>query len=180
MGYFIELINRKFKDIAGNTYEDIRSDYRDFLVDEDVSGPLIPSRVVIPLDGDAGPIPSSLIDLIQGWNSEVLFLFIIDQDMQLSISRILGETQGDEFINRNKALGTEILDDVIRVFEAAGITGSSQLLVGSPLTYLQQILTNADLLLMSRTYGRQSGFISGLSHMCRYLSRESPGSVLLY
>lgn len=180
MGYFIELINRKFKDIAGNTYEDIRSDYRDFLVDEDVSGPLIPSRIVIPLDGDAGPIPSSLIDLIRGWNSDVLFLYIIDQDMQLSITRILGENQGSEFIDRNEALGTEILDDIIRVFQTAGITGSGQLLVGSPMTYLHQMLTNTDLLLLSRTYGRQSGFISGLSHMCRYLSRESPCSVLLY
>lgn len=180
MGYFIELINRKFKDIAGNTYEDIRADYRDFLVDEEVSGPLIPVRVIIPLDVDADPIPSSLIDLIHGWNSEVVFLYIIDLDVQLNISRILGEKQGSEFITHHMSLGAEILDGAIRGFRDAGITSSGQVLVGSPMAHLQQNLENTDLLLISRSYGRQSGFISGLSHMSRYLSRESPGSVLLY
>jgi uncharacterized protein YbcI len=110
MGYYSSLIQRKFKDLVGSRYEEIRTEYSDFLVSEEEMKVTPVTSVLIPVDFFVKELPEKLIDLLAAYGARVHLVYIIDRQTEGIIGEMVGEERKMEFIRKKEDYGRDLLD----------------------------------------------------------------------
>ncbi len=180
MGYYSSLIQRKFKDLVGSRYEEIRTEYSDFLVSEEEMKVKPVTSVLIPVDIFVKEIPDKLTDLLAAYGARVHLVYIIDRQTEALIGEMVGEERKMEFIRKKEDYGRSLLDFFTRKLELKGLSVQKSLFSGAKTEDVLRMSREYDLVALFRGFGAPGSENTPLSPTVSHISGRTERSVVIY
>lgn len=180
MGYYSSLIQRKFKDLVGSRYEEIRTEYSDFLVSEEEMKVTTVTSVLIPVDVFVKELPEKLTELIAAYGARVHLVYIIDRQTEVLIGEMVGEERKLEFIRKKEDYGRGVLDIITKKLESKGLSVQKSLFSGSKTEDVMRMSREYDLVALSRDFGAPGSEDIPLSPTVSHIGRRTERSVVIY
>ncbi|ACJ16949.1 hypothetical protein, conserved [Thermococcus onnurineus NA1] len=164
MDIFSKLIAKKFKNIAGDRYEEITKRYREFLLlPEEFVLPEINS-ILIPIDRFAHGIPSELYETLEAYAGASVTLVYVSESMAFRmIEQTLGKLEAEKLKIAERALGEKMLTEIASSLNDIGLRVSKRHIFGSKSDVVIKLAEEFDLLVISRGYGSEITKMSPLS-----------------
>jgi len=181
MGYYSSLMSRKFSDLVGSQYEQIRSDYCDFLLTEEELALSPIKNIIMPLDYTHEGLPQHLLTTLHLFTGATIHLtYIIDTQIITRIERILGSESADEYTRLKKEKAGEFLKIGTELLYDAGFSVQSSIVTGSKLDDCIRLASDQDLVVLSKRYGTDTSVSKTLSPIALRINREIGISILFY
>ncbi|WP_297421033.1 adenine nucleotide alpha hydrolase family protein [Thermococcus sp.] len=154
---FASFISQKFKNIAGNRYEEILKSYEDFfLTEEEMVIPDVGS-VLIALDRYSEEVPSEVYEAISAYpNAGFLVVYVVDENVLRLIRSTLGDKEAQKFQEKEEQLAEERLSKVEKKLRELGISPRRGRVFGDKGEYLEELTGKYDLLVISKHYGSET------------------------
>jgi nucleotide-binding universal stress UspA family protein len=182
MGLFSSLINRKFKDIAGDRYEEISRRYREFLLlPEEFVLPEVHS-ILMPIDRFSGEIPEELYETLSAYLGASVTLVYISEKRTLSlIEQTLGKEEAEKLKRAKMEFAEEMLDKIAPRLEELGLRVERRYFIGSKGDDVIRLMGEGfDLLVVSRSYGSEVTRTSPVSPIVLKIVQHLDKPVLVY
>lgn len=155
MGYYSQLIKRKFKDVVGKRYEDVMREYGEFLLSEEqMMAPEVKS-ILMPLDIFVREIPDALYEVLSAFTAPVSLVYITDIQTVSVIETVLDKKAREEYLRKKESHGNELLDRVAKELNAKGLVSHRRIYTGQKGEDVEKLCETHDLLLLSKTYGAE-------------------------
>ncbi len=159
MDIFSRLISRKFRNIAGERYEEIAQRYREFLLlPEEFVLPEV-SSILLPVDRFAHDIPEELYDTLGGAyaDASITLVYMIDRMAFHMIEQTLGKREAERLRAVEMERGGEkILSRMVKGgLEKIGLDVREKYILGNKSDEIIQLAADFDLLVISRSYGSE-------------------------
>jgi uncharacterized protein YbcI len=180
MGYYSSLIQRKFKDLVGSRYEEIRTEYSDFLVSEEEMKVKTVTSVLIPVDVFVKELPEKLTELLAAYGARVHLVYIIDRQTEALIGEMVGEERKQEFIRKKEDYGRGVLDLITKKLESKGLSVQKSLFSGSKTEDVLRMSREYDLVALSRNFGAPGSENIPLSPTVSHIDLRTERSVVIY
>jgi hypothetical protein len=182
MGLFSSLINRKFKNIAGDRYEEISRRYREFLLlPEEFVLPEVNS-ILMPIDRFSGEIPEELYETLSAYLGASVTLVYISEKRTLSlIEQTLGKVEAEKLKNAKIEFAEGMLARIAPRLEELGLRVERRYFIGSKADDVIGLMGEGfDLLVVSRSYGSEVTKTSPVSPMVLKIVQHLDKPVLVY
>ncbi|UUX91757.1 universal stress protein [Methanoplanus endosymbiosus] len=153
MGYYSSLLNRKFKDVVGQRYDEIMKDYKEFFISEEEYLETEINRILFPLDISVKRIPESMYDLLELYNGEITLVYITDSYICSVIEEVLGRDTAENYCTVKESMGEEILNDVTRNLENKELIVKKRMFSGNKWDDIERISEEFDMVAISKDYG---------------------------
>ncbi|AEH25003.1 hypothetical protein PYCH_13310 [Pyrococcus yayanosii CH1] len=175
------MILRKFKNIAGNRYEEIAKAYREFLLTkEELSIPNVNS-ILLPLDRYVKKVPEGVYEILSAYpHAEVEVVYVIDGEICRLIEETIGKEEAKLFREREEETGRRLLESVGWALSRLGLIGRTRLLFGSKSEVVEEISENFDLIVLSRHYGAETTKTHPVSTVVLRIMQNVSKPVILY
>lgn len=164
MGVFNKLVTRKFRNIAGDRYDEILKRYREFLLlpDEFVLPEI--HLILIPIDRFAHEIPSELYETLEAYSGASVMLVYVSESMVFRmIEQTLGRDEAEKLKAAERELGERVLVEIASSLEDIGLRVTKRHLFGNKSDNVIKLAENFDLLVISRGYGSEITKMSPMS-----------------
>ncbi|MDT8358124.1 MAG: universal stress protein, partial [Methanomicrobiaceae archaeon] len=155
MGYYSQLIRRKFKDVVGKRYEDVMREYGEFLLSEEQMIPPKVKSILMPLDIFVHEIPPELYEVLSAFTCPVSLVYITDIQTVSVIETVLDKKASDEYLRKKESHAAELLDRVTRELEAKGLDSHRRIFTGQKGEDVEKMSETHDLLLLSKSFGAE-------------------------
>jgi len=169
MGYYSALINRKFKDVVGQRYNDIMKDYKEFFISEEEFLEMEINRILFPLDISVKNIPESIYSLFELYNGEITLVYITDSYVCSVIGEVLGSDTAENYCSKKEKMGEQILDEVTRNLENKGLVVKKRMFSGNKWDDIERISEDFDMVAVSKDYGGGRGDENEISPVAQRL-----------
>ncbi|WP_335755155.1 MULTISPECIES: universal stress protein [Thermococcus] len=158
MDIFNKLIARKFRNIAGERYEEIAKRYREFLLlPEEFVLPEIHS-ILLPVDRFSGEIREELYDTLSAYPGASVTVVYISEKRTLSlIEQTLGREEAEKLRKAKMEFAERLAKEIASRLEAHGLRVERRYFIGSKSDDVVRMMEeeNFDLLVISRSYGSE-------------------------
>ncbi|MBP1929232.1 hypothetical protein J2741_001779 [Methanolinea mesophila] len=179
MGYYSSLIQRKFKDLVGTRYEEVRLEYSDFLASEEEMKFSPIRTVLVPVDVLTTDIPGDLAELFLAYGARVHLAYIMDAQVLSLLDELAGE-EAEEFRKVKEAQGRDTLDRFTRFLEKKGIAVQTSLFSGSKTEDVIRLSHSHDIVALYRGFGAAASEMAPLSPVVSHLNRRVEQSVIIF
>ncbi|AFL95466.1 hypothetical protein CL1_1267 [Thermococcus cleftensis] len=182
MGLFSSLINRKFKNIAGDRYEEISRRYREFLLlPEEFVLPEVHS-ILMPIDRFSGEIPEELYETLSAYLGASVTLVYISEKRTLSlIEQTLGKEEAEKLKRAKIEFAEGMLAKIAPRLEELGLRVERRYFIGSKGDDVIRLMGEGfDLLVVSRSYGSEVTRTSPVSPIVLKIVQHLDKPVLVY
>jgi len=183
MDVFSRLIQRKFRDIAGERYEKIAKRYREFLLlPEEFVLPEIRS-ILIPIDRFSGEIPEELYDTLSAYSGASVTLVYISEKRTLAlIEQTLGREEAEKLRNAKMEFARALVLKIAPRLEELGLRVERRHFMGSKGDDVIRLMENEnfDLLVVSRSYGSEVTKTSPVSPVVLKIVQHLENPVIIY
>ncbi|ASJ06045.1 hypothetical protein A3L08_01210 [Thermococcus pacificus] len=158
MDIFNKLIQRKFRGIAGERYEEIAKRYREFLLlPEEFVLPEVRS-ILMPIDRFSGEIPESLYETLSAYiEAKVTVVYISEKKTLKIIEETLGREEAERLRNAKMEFAEKLSGEIASRLEGLGLRVERRHFLGSKSDDIISLLKDEDfdLLVVSRSYGSE-------------------------
>jgi hypothetical protein len=179
MSYYTSLIQRKFKDLVGTRYEEVRHEYSDFIASEEEMKFSPVRTVLVPVDILTADIPEDLAEVFLAYGAKIHLAYIMDSQV-LSLLDELAGAESEEFRRIKEAKGQEKLDEFTRFLEEKGIAVQTSLFSGSKTEDVIRLSHSHDLVAVSRGFGAVTSDAVPLSPVVSHINRRVERSVIIF
>lgn len=155
MGYYSQLIKRKFKDVVGKRYEDVMREYGEFLLSEEQMMPPEVRSILMPLDIFVHEIPPELYEVLSAFTAPISLVYITDIQTVSVIETVLDKKASEEYIRKKEGHAGELLDRVTRELRAKGLGSRRRIFTGHKGEDVEKMCETHDLLLLSKSFGAE-------------------------
>jgi hypothetical protein len=180
MGYYSSLIQRKFKDLVGARYEEVRQEYSDFLVSEEEMKFSPVRTVLVPVDIFTGDLPIDLVEIFRAYGARVHLAYILDAQMLLLLDELVGKESDAGFRKIKETKGQELLDKFSRFLEEKGLSVQTSLFSGSKIEDVIRLSHSHDLVAVYRGFGAATSEAAPLSPVVSQINRRVERSVIVF
>jgi nucleotide-binding universal stress UspA family protein len=180
MGYYTSLIQRKFKDLVGTRYEEVRQEYSDFIVSEEEMKFSPVRLVLVPVDVLAGDLPAELVETFLAYGARVHLAYIMDASMLSLLDELVGEESEAGFRKVKEKFGEELLDSLSRLLEEKGLAVQTSLFSGSKIEDVIRLSHSHDLVAVSRGFGAATSEETPLSPVVSQINRRVECPVIIF
>jgi len=158
MDIFSKLIQRKFRNIAGERYEEIARRYREFLLlPEEFVLPEIRS-ILMPVDRFSGEIPSELYETLSAYSGASVTVVYISEKRTLSlIEQTLGKEEAEKLRRAKMEFAERLSHEIASRLEKHDLRVETRHFIGSKSDDVIELAEREkfDLLVVSRSYGSE-------------------------
>jgi len=180
MDVFSSMIARKFKNIAGERYEEIMSFYREFLLsEEEMSVPSI-SAVLMPLDRSTVVIPEKVYEFLSTYEGSILLLYVIDVDVIGIIEGTLGEEEAEVFKRKELEEAYKLLSSIELKLSGFNFSIRKEVVFGDKGEDVIDRARNHDLVVISKRYGSEGARSSRVSPLVFRIVHNVTKPVVVY
>lgn len=183
MDIFSRLISRKFRNIAGERYEEIAQRYREFLLlPEEFVLPEV-SSILLPVDRFAHDIPEELYDTLGAYaDASITLVYMIDRMAFHMIEQTLGKREAERLRAVEMERGGEkILSRMVKGgLEKIGLDVREKYILGNKSDEIIQLAADFDLLVISRSYGSEITKTSPMSPVVLKIVQHVDKPTIIY
>lgn len=183
MDIFSKLIQRKFRGIAGERYEEIAKRYREFLLlPEEFVLPEINS-ILMPIDRFSGKIPESLYETLSAYTeARVTVVYISERRTLEIIAETLGKEEAEKLKKAKMEFAEKLSAEIASRLEKLGLRVEHRHFIGSKSDDVIAIMKDEgfDLLVVSRSYGSEVTRTSPVSPIVLRIVQHVEGPVIVY
>jgi len=183
MDIFSRLIQRKFRNIAGDRYEKIARRYREFLLlPEELVLPEINS-ILIPIDRFSGEIPSELYETLSAYSGASVTVVYVSEKRTLSlIEQTLGKEEAEKLRRAKMDFAGRLSREIASRLEKYGLRVETKHFLGSKSDDVIKLMENEnfDLLILSRSYGSEVTRTSPVSPVVLKIVQHLERPVIIY
>jgi hypothetical protein len=180
MGYYTSLIQRKFKDLVGTRYEEVRQEYSDFIVSEEEMEFSPVRLVLLPLDILTGDLPPDMVEIFLAYGARVHLVYIMDASVLSLLDELAGEESEAGFRKVKEKRGQELLDTLSRFLEEKGLAVQASLFSGSKIEDVIRLSHSHDLIAVSRGFGAATSEAVPLSPVVSQINRRVACPVIIF
>jgi nucleotide-binding universal stress UspA family protein len=180
MGYYTSLIQRKFKDLVGTRYEEVRQEYSDFLVSEEEMKFSPVRLVLVPIDILTGDLPLDLVEIFLAYGARVHLAYIMDASVLSLLDEMVGKESEAGFRKVKEKLGQELLDTFSRFLEDKGLAVQTSLFSGSKIEDVIRLSHSHDLIAIYRGFGAATSDAAPLSPVVSQINRRVECPVIIF
>nr|WP_297460459.1 universal stress protein [Thermococcus sp.] len=166
MDIFTRLIQKKFRGIAGERYEEVLRRYREFLLlPEEFVLPEI-SSVLMPIDRFSGEIPEGVYETLSAYpGASVTVVYISERKTLEIIEQTLGREEAEKLRKAKLEFAKKLSEEIASRLEKLGLRVERKYFIGSKsddvITMMEE--GDFDLLVVSRSYGSEVSRTSPVS-----------------
>ena len=183
MDVFSRLIQRKFRYLASERYEEIAKRYREFLLlPEEFVLPEVRS-ILIPVDRFSGKIPESLYETLSAYGGASATVVYISEKRTLElIEQTLGREEAEKLRDAKMKFARDLSADIASRLEALGLHVEHRHFIGNKSDDVVSILKDEsfDLLVVSRSYGSEVTRTSPISPIVLRIVQHVERPVIVY
>jgi hypothetical protein len=180
MGYYSSLMQRKFKDLVGTRYEEVRQEYSDFLVSEEEMKFQPVRTVLLPLDILTGALPMDLVETFRAYGARIHLAYIMDAQVLSLLEELAGKESETGFREMKETKGRELLDKFSRFLEQEGLSVQTSLFSGSKTEDVIRLSHSHDLVAVYRGFGAATSESAPLSPVVSQINRRVERSVIIF
>ncbi|WP_245543548.1 hypothetical protein [Methanoplanus limicola] len=180
MGYYSSLINRKFKDVVGQRYEEIMKDYKEFFISEEEFLEMEIKKVLFPLDISVKKIPDSIYNLFELYGCEITLVYITDSYICSVIEEVLGKNTAENYHLKKDIMGEEILDEITKKIERKGLVVKKRMFSGNKWDDVERMSEEFDMIAISKDYGGVRGDENEISPVAERLIQQLRVNTVLF
>jgi hypothetical protein len=180
MGYYSSLMQRKFKDLVGTRYEEVRQEYSDFLVSEEEMKFQPVRTVLVPLDILTGALPMDLVETFRAYGARIHLAYIMDAQVLSLLEELAGKESETGFREMKETKGRELLDKFSRFLEQEGLSVQTSLFSGSKTEDVIRLSHSHDLVAVYRGFGAATSESAPLSPVVSQINRRVERSVIIF
>jgi len=180
MGYYSSLIQRKFKDLVGTRYEEVRQEYSDFLVSEEEMKFQPVRTVLVPIDILTRDLPMDLVEIFRAYDARIHLAYILDAQVLSLLEELAGKESEAGFREMKETKGRELLDKFSRFLENEGLSVQTSLFSGSKIEDVIRLSHSHDLVVVYRGFGSATSESAPLSPVVSQINRRVERSVIIF
>ena len=180
MSYYSSLIQRKFKDLVGTRYEEVRHEYSDFLVSEEEMKFQPVKTVLVPVDILTGDLPMDLVEIFRAYEARIHLAYILDAQVLSLLEEIAGKESEAGFREIKETKGRELLDKFSRFLDEQGLAVQTSLFSGSKIEDVIRLSQSHDLVAVYRGFGAATSESAPLSPVVSQINRRVERSVIIF
>ncbi len=177
------IISRKFRDIAGDRYEQIAKRYREFLLlPEELVLPEVKS-ILFPVDRFSLDIPEELFETLRAYAGASLKLIYISEKRTLHIiEQTLGKEEAEKLKAEKMRFASETLRNLAPGLENLGLSVETDYFIGSKSDDVIELMSTGkfDLLVISRCFGSEPSRTSPISPVVFKIVQHIDEPVIVY
>ncbi|WP_457743140.1 universal stress protein [Thermococcus sp.] len=180
LSIFRSLIDRKFRSIAGDRYEEIVKRYREFLLlPEEFVLPEVES-ILIPLDRFSGDF-HGVLDVMDAYKgARVRLVYLLDAQTFRLIEETLGEEEAQKLLQAEKERGKGLVTALKESLEGFGLDVQIEERFGDKGDDVIEMASDYDLLVISRSFGSEVTKTSPLSPVVLKIVQHVLVPVIVY
>jgi len=156
MDVFSSMISRKFRNIAGERYEEIMNFYREFLLSEEEMHVPEVSSILMPIDGSVHVIPEKVYRLLSAYEGvSILLLYVIDMNVLRIVEGTLGKMEAEIFKGKELKRADEFLRAVEVKLSGFRISLRTEVIIGHKGDDVVRRAREHDMIIVSKKYGSE-------------------------
>ncbi|ASJ02121.1 hypothetical protein A3L09_01970 [Thermococcus profundus] len=183
MDIFNRIISRKFKNIAGDRYEQIAKRYREFLLlPEELVLPEVRS-ILFPIDRFSLDIPDELLETLSAYSGAFVKLVYVSEERTLRlIEQTLGEEEAEKLRMEKIRFARQTVKDFAPKLERLGLSVLKEPIIGSKSDDVIDMMSaqDFDLLVISRSFGAEPTKTSPTSPVVLKILQHIEKPVIIY
>ncbi len=183
MDIFSRLIQRKFRNIAGDRYAEIAKRYREFLLlPEEFVLPEVHS-ILMPVDRFSGKIPEGLYETLGAYpGASVMVVYISEKRTLTLIEQTLGKEEAEKLRRAKMEFAEKLVDRIASRLEGLGLRVERRYFIGSKSDDVIKLMEDEDidLLVISRSYGSEVTKTSPVSPVVLKVVQHTDRPVIVY
>ncbi|NJE05367.1 universal stress protein [Thermococcus sp. M36] len=183
MDVFSRLIQRKFRNIAGERYDEIVKRYREFLLlPEEFVLPEVRS-ILMPVDRFSGEIPEELYETMSSYlGASVTVVYISEKRTLWLIEQTLGKEEAEKLKRAKMEFAESLVSKIAARLESHGLKVRGRYFIGSKSDDVVKLAGSGefDLLVMSRSYGSEVTRTSPVSPLVLKIVQHVETPVIIY
>lgn len=183
MDVFSRLIQRKFRGIAGERYEEIARRYREFLLlPEEFVLPEVHS-ILMPIDRFSGTIPEGVYEALSAYpGASVTVVYISEKRTLELIEQTLGRAEAEKLRKAKMEFAERLSSEISSRLEGLGLKVERRHFLGSKSDDVISMVENEgfELLVISRSYGSEVTKTSPLSPIVLRIVQHVERPVIVY
>ncbi len=181
MGIFSSMISRKFRNIAGERYDEIMRFYREFLLSEDEMRVSKVSSVLLPLDSNSTRVPGQVCELLSVYAPlSVHLIYVIDEEVIGIIERTLGKEEAELFRERELEDAARVLKSAEEMLAGIDVSVKVGVVLGDKKEEVISKAHSYDMLVVSKRYGSSGSRTSRLSPVVLAIVHGMKKPVVVY
>ncbi|ASJ07961.1 hypothetical protein A3L11_01445 [Thermococcus siculi] len=158
MDVFSRLIQRKFRNIASERYEEIAKRYQEFLLlPEEFVLPEVRS-ILIPVDRFSREMPEGLYETLSAYEgAKAIVVYISEKKTLELIEQTLGKEEAEKLRKAKMEHARRLSEEIASRLESLGLRVEHRHFIGSKSDDVIEIIEDEDidLLVVSRSYGSE-------------------------